>query len=46
MYVQDDFVTLQMAWKPIVVHYTTSTSVTWKLKLSSAQTLRTDFTLK
>lgn len=38
MHKGEDFMTSQLAWKPIVAQYATYTSVKWKLETSSAHT--------
>lgn len=37
---EQDSLTSQRAWKPITVQYGISTSATWELETSSAQTLK------
>lgn len=38
--------TSQVVWKQILLIYSTCESVTWKLKASSAHTVRMDLTVK
>ena len=43
---ESDFVTSQVVWKPILVHYETFTSVMFKLETSHAHIRSMDFSVK